>query len=64
METDKVGDAIVDHCPKSELSLDLSHCVAAYEMAVSSGDKDNLCYDCPSGHVGSEHLKKVEAGMR
>ncbi len=61
MDTNRVEDADVDHCPKGDPLANLGHCADAHETAVFLGDTGNPCHDCLSGRVASEHLKKVTA---
>ena len=61
MDTNRVEDATVEHCPKDDPLANLGHCADARETAVFLGDTGNPCHSCSYGKVASVHLKKVKA---
>lgn len=61
MDTNKVEEAAVDHCPKGYKDVNLGFCAGVHESAIFLGEKDDLCHDCSHGKLASEHLKKVNA---
>lgn len=63
MDTNKVEEAAVDHCPKGDPKANLGHCADSYEFVRTGffADTENPCYNCSYGKLASEHLKKVNA---